>query len=37
MATGAVIDVLDLEVEESPGQAAIYSERTGEFSLADKD
>ena len=29
-ATGAVIDALDLEVEESPGQTAIFSERPGE-------
>jgi hypothetical protein len=29
-ATGTAIEALDLEVEESPGQAAIYSERIGE-------
>lgn len=31
VATGTVIEALDLEVEESPGQAAIYSERIGEI------
>ena len=30
VATGTVIDALDMEVEESPGQTAIYSERIGE-------
>jgi 6-pyruvoyltetrahydropterin/6-carboxytetrahydropterin synthase len=36
-ATGMVIEALELEVEESPGQAAMYAERAGEPLLADKE